>query len=389
MNRPFVYIDTQEAFGAALEVLRRSPWAAADTEADSLHHFKEKLCLIQISAPEVDYVIDPLSGTDLSGLAEALSDKTIVFHGADFDVRMLRRVCDLRPKALFDTLIAAQLLGYPKQGYADLAERHCGVKLSKSAQKADWSRRPLEKSMLEYAANDTHHLAEIRFKMEEELLASGRLEWHRQNCARLLKSLLMEKAEEKDDLPPWQIKGSKDLPPRGLTALRELWYWRDEVAQKKDRPRFKILHSQTLIELAQFFASPQWRGDAGECPKAPVNVRGEYRAALNACFKRAETAEPVRFQYPPKTPRKKWTGADSSRLSALKTARQTVAERLGIQSSLLATNAVLEDIAALNPPDAAALSDCGRLLPWQVEQAGEALIHALRHHDGSASKASA
>lgn len=381
MSRPFIYIDTQEAVRSALEVLRRSPWAAADTEADSLHHFKEKLCLIQISVPDADYVIDPLTGADLSGLAEALSGKTIVFHGADFDVRMLRRVCDLRPKAIFDTLIAAQLLGYPKQGYADLAERHCGVKLSKSAQKADWSRRPLEKSMLEYAANDTYHLGEIRFKMEEELVAAGRLEWHRQNCSRLLEGLLVERAEEPDELPPWQIKGSKDLPPRGLTALKELWFWRDEVAQKKDRPRFKVLHSETLIELAQFFASPNWRGDAGECPKAPINVRGEYRAALNACFKKAETAEPVRFQYPPKTPRKRWTNTDSSRFTALKTARQKVAEKLALQPSLVATNAVLEDIAALNPADPAALSACGRLLPWQVEQAGEAFLHALRHHD--------
>ncbi|MCG3175571.1 MAG: Ribonuclease D [Candidatus Omnitrophica bacterium] len=365
----------------ALGDLTRAPWVAADTEADSLHHFREKLCLIQISGPERDYVIDPLAPVDLSGLAAALADKVIVFHGADFDVRMLRRVCDLRPQAIFDTLIAAQLLGYPKQGYADLAERHCGVRLSKAAQKADWSRRPLAPDMLEYAANDTHHLGEIRFRMEEELRAAGRLEWHRQNCARLLDALLTERPEPEDELPPWQIKGSKDLPPRGLTALRELWMWRDEVAQKKDRPRFKVLHSETLIELCKFYASAAWKGDAGECPKAPSNVRGEYRRELNACFKRADAAEPVKYQYPPKTPRKKWSNADSSRLSALKTERQRLAADLGLQPSLVATNAVLEDIASLNPSDIGALASTGRLLPWQVEQAGEAFLSALRHHE--------
>ena len=159
---------------------------AVDTEADSLHHYIEKLCLVQVSVPEEDMVIDPLVSLDLKPLVELLNRKSLILHGADFDIRILKRFYAFEPREIFDTMIAAQLLGYEKQGLADLAEKHCGVVLSKSAQKADWSVRPLNEKLLLYAANDTHYLLPLRAKLQEELEALGRDGWHRQSCAKLL-----------------------------------------------------------------------------------------------------------------------------------------------------------------------------------------------------------
>ena len=245
------YLSTPEEILEAARSVARSPWAAVDTEADSLHHYVEKLCLLQITTPDGDLVVDPLAGADLQPLVSALAGKPLTLHGADFDIRLLKRFYSFEPRMIFDTLLAAQLLGYDKQGLADLAKKHCGVVLPKAGQKADWSRRPLEEDLLVYAANDTHHLPLIRSRMEEELAALGRTSWQTQSCARLLKSLQETRPDRKDPDAAWQIKGSRALRGRALTLLRELWLWREEEAKRRDRPSFKVLNSEYLVQLAQ------------------------------------------------------------------------------------------------------------------------------------------
>ncbi|MBI3315771.1 MAG: HRDC domain-containing protein [Candidatus Omnitrophica bacterium] len=368
------FIERQDALTEVVEALSASEWVALDTEADSLHHYVEKLCLLQLSVPAGDFVLDTLVGLDWKPLLEALSRKLLIIHGADFDLRMLRRAHGFVPSGVFDTMIAAQLLGYEKQGLADLALRHCGVHLSKAAQKADWSRRPLKEDLLAYAANDTHYLESIWKKMEEELTALGRRRWHTETCERLIQSVSVSKEEVRKDRPAWQVKGSALLKGRALTILKELWHWREERAKVLDRPAFKVLNSEYLIQAARW-ASEHAGEDIGLMPDAPRNIKGELREPLNEVLKKAQTAPLVEFSKPRRgSVPNPWTETSKQRFLALKSIRDAAGNELKIQPSLLATNAVLEVVALKNPKtfeDIRAL-DC--LMSWQLEVLAEKLL---------------
>ena len=377
------YIDTPELLKEAVSLISASSWAALDTEADSLHHYLEKLCLVQVTAAAGDFVIDPLVSLDLSPLAQVLAGKFLILHGADFDIRMLKRASLFEPVKIFDTMIAAQLLGYPKQGLADLAEKHCGVSLSKSSQKADWSKRPLDEKLLTYAANDTHYLRDIQSVMEKELRELGRLEWHSQACAKLLESL-QEARLPKDPAREWQVKGSKDLKGLALTVFKALWYWREEEAKRRDRPSFKILNAEYLSEIARW-TEKNPGNDIAQWKEAPRNVKGEYREALNRLVANAKSLPQAQWVYPEtKKPRKKWGEHENQKISALKSEREKIALELKVHPSLLATNAELETIVAAFPRDRASLEAAGCLLPWQIETIGEKFLKVLNATGGAA-----
>lgn len=372
------YLDSPQPLAEAVDRVSKAPWAAVDTEADSLHHYFEKLCLLQISVPGEDYLVDPLvPGFDPSPLVHALAERPLILHGADFDIRILKRSYGFSPREIFDTMIAAQILGYERQGLADLVERHCGIRLSKSSQKADWSQRPLTEKMLEYAVNDTLHLDTVSRAMKTELSELGRLEWHRQFCARLLKTLSEPREERVDFSRDWQIKGSKALKGKSLTLLKALWHWREEEARRRDRPSFKILNTDVLLDIAQW--SPANPGlDVGMMPKAPSNVRHQLREPLNRVIKEAEAHPQAVFENGPRpAERKRWTNEDAKHLLLLKAERQKLAESLKIHPSLLATNAVLEIVSAKAPKNAEELSRLDCLLPWQIEVFGVSILKAI------------
>lgn len=380
MNAPaegLRYVDTAETLAAAASDVSRAPWAAVDCEADSLHHYLEKLCLLQISVPGADYVFDTLApGLDFSPLVSALAGKPLVLHGADFDLRILRKTYGFETAEMFDTVIAAQLLGYDKQGYADLVDRHCGVRLEKSHQTADWSRRPLKPEQLEYAANDTRFLKTLRDRMSDELVEKGRLEWHRQACRRLLRQLTAER-ESPRNAAPWQLKGSKELDARAMAILKQLWQWRDELARAKDRPTFKVLHSETLVDLARWAAAHPG-ADAGALPGAPRNVRGEHRHALNEAVKRGFASEPLSYVHETKKgPKMRIDEKGKRRLGQIKAERDRLGVELGINPSLLATNATLQALVAARPRDEAAILAAELLLPWQWELLRGPLLEGL------------
>ncbi|MGH7198356.1 MAG: ribonuclease D [Candidatus Omnitrophota bacterium] len=373
------YIDRDDLLAEACRAIRESPWAAVDTEADSLHHYYEKLCLVQVSVPGEDFLIDPLSSLDLSPLIGALNPKPILMHGADFDIRMLRRSGGFLPREVFDTMIAAQLLGHEGQGLADLVQKYCGETLSKVSQKADWSRRPLDDKLMTYAWKDTHYLSTVSDNLRKELSALGRTEWHRQCCARLVESLTSGGEERKPSEHPWQIKGSKQLSGRALAVLKELWMWREEEAKRRDRPTFKVLHSETLVDIARW-AEKAPGADVAALPNAPRNVRGEHREALNRALSRSRALPPLAFvaeKKPAHKRRRRLDANDEKILESLKKERQEIAAELKIQPSLLATNAVLEIFAAERPqtPEGIRALDC--LMPWQAEILSKALLKVL------------
>ena len=372
------YIDSPESLDEAVHTIRSSSWAAVDTEADSLHHYVEKLCLVQVSVPGEDFVIDPLHSLDLGPLVRVLNEKFLILHGADFDIRILKKNSGFNPRTLFDTMIAAQLLGYEKQGLADLTLKHCGVALSKSSQKADWSLRPLPDKLLAYAANDTHYLDPVYQCLRSELSSLGRLGWHEEACRKLLETLSTKKEAGDEEIPRWQIKGSKGLKGRALTLLKRLWQWREEEARRRDKPSFKILNSEILIEIAEW-VDKNPAADVSLLPNAPRNVKGEHRDILNRLIEEAKSLPPAVYTEKRKRAGEKikWGAKENEKLTALKTERERLAKELHLTPSLLATNATLEKLLQKPPQNERELSDRNYLMSWQAELVAEGFLKIL------------
>ena len=341
--------DTEiEALVAALPA---SPWLAIDTEADSLHAYPEKLCLIQISHSGGDVLVDPLSPASLAPLLAHLSARELILHGADFDLRLLRRTRGFVARRVFDTAIAAQLLGRPRHGLRDLVRELLGVELQKGSQRADWARRPLSPQMLTYAVDDTRYLSPLRDQLDAQLHALGRQSWHREACARLVKTCSVPSAANPE---AWRLKGSAQLDPRGLAALRELWRWREAQARERDRPPYFVQSHEVLLEIAARAA----RGDL----TLPAVVKPRDRRGLEEALARAlalpDEALPVR-ESSPRPPR--IARELQLRMEAVRARRDQRAADLAIDASLIATKSEIAALAEDWQRAAAAM------MPWQSE----------------------
>jgi ribonuclease D len=248
-------IDTDVKLAAFLPTIESANWLALDTEADSLHAYPEKVCLIQISTVAGDELIDPLAGIGLNPLLEALNRHELIMHGADYDLRLLRKHHEFVPSAIFDTMLAARLLGERQFGLSSLVEKFLGVKLDKGPQKADWARRPLTARMEAYARNDTHFLKPLADKLKVELQGKNRLTWQQESCERLIADSTTPSPTDVDSV--WRIKGSHKLNRHALGVLRELWRWRESEAIAANRPPFFILNHEKLAHIAAAAAAHQ------------------------------------------------------------------------------------------------------------------------------------
>ena len=322
---------------------------ALDTEADSLHCYFEKLCLLQLSFGGEDFLVDPLAGFDLAPLTAALRNKELVLQGADFDLRILRRSLDFTATRVFDTVVAARVLGIRAFSLAALVEQFFGVRLTKGSQKANWAQRPLPRHMAEYAINDTHYLLPLAEKLEAELKAKGRFEWFVQSCQRALAQTAIERVRDEEDV--WRIAGAGTLSPRAAAILRALWYWRDGEARAADRPPFHVLQNHLLLQAAKDF-------EAGKTPEFRHFTARRRRTFLYA----AEQARRLPEEDLPRRVRR--TGnrptADTERTAEnLRRRRDVVAEELGLEPSFIAPRSAVESIAA----DEARSETL--LVPWQ------------------------
>ena len=344
-------ISNEAQLAAILPQLANVDRVAIDTEADSLHCYFEKLCLVQMSFNGSDHLIDPLAGFDLAPLATALAGKEIVLQGADFDLRLLRRSFNFTADRVFDTVIAARLLGIRAFSLAALVERYFGVTLVKGSQKANWAQRPLPKAMADYAINDTHYLLPLSDYLEEELREKGRYDWFQQSCERARVQASVERVRDEEEA--WRITGAGTLPPRAAAVLRALWCWRDQEAQAVDRPSFHILQNHLLLDAAKRF-------DAGETPDfrhlSGRRRRGFMDAAQHA-LQLPESEWPKRIRrVGTRTTQEMERAADN-----LRKRRDAVAEELGIEPSFIAPRAAMESIAADETRSSALL------VPWQRE----------------------
>ncbi|MCX8157084.1 MAG: ribonuclease D [Verrucomicrobiae bacterium] len=319
--------------------LRASPWVAMDTEADSLHAYPEKICLIQISYPGRDVLVDPLAGFSLQPLWEALHGRELIMHGCDYDLRLLRRTYHFLPGAVFDTMLAARLLGYQAFGLSDLVARHLGVRLEKGPQKANWALRPLPPHMEQYARNDSRHLKPLADILRAELVARGRLEWHREMCARLLEQSAHEPPADADTV--WRVKGCGQLDRRGLAVLRAVWHWREHEATAANRPPFFILSTDGMISLAALASAGQPYEHL-----IPRRFSPARRERLRQAVDKALHLPPEKCPAPaPRRPTLRLTAHQRRLMNELQARRDALAARLQIDPTLIAPRATLVALA--------------------------------------------
>jgi ribonuclease D len=324
-----------------------------DTEADSLHHFQEKLCLIQLAANGTYALIDPLALPDLSPLLTVVDKAEVWFHSADYDLTLLKRTCNWTPSCLKDTQVAARLTGHRTFGLAALVEQHCGVSLCKSSQKEDWSLRPLPTKMQAYAVDDVRYLGRLVDVFMEGLVTQNRVAWFEQSCEALRRDILLRQEKDRDEA--WRISGSGRLRPAGLAILREVWNWRDGIARDKDVPPFRVLNNQQMLAMATEFETS---GNAHHPPR----WRGRWKETFEAAVNRVRKSDPTTWPDRPKKHSRRMTDQDRARIDRLCQGRDRKAANLDLETSLLGSRGLMEDLV-LNPDG----ESKGRLMPWQRE----------------------
>ena len=331
-------IDTDVKLAALLPKLRAAAWLALDTEADSLHAYPEKVCLIQVSTADGDELIDPLAPIDLNPLFEAFHGRELIFHAADYDLRLLEKHHRFRPAAIFDTMLAARLLGERQFGLSALVEHYLGVKLDKGSQKANWAQRPLTEKMAVYARNDTHHLKPLADKLKVALQAKGRLGWHQESCARLIEDCSQPVVVDADAV--WRVKGSAILNRPALAILRELWQWREKEAVAYCRPPFFVLNHERMVDIADA-AAAQEPYEHIVPPKMSPRRRETLIESVKAGLAIPEAQHPAIFRHVSHRP----TEAEFRRFREIEKRRDAQAHKLGIDPTLIASKAVIGDLA--------------------------------------------
>jgi ribonuclease D len=330
-------IDTEQTLADYLLTVRAAEWLALDTEADSLHAYPEKVCLIQITTVAGDELIDPLA-INVDPLLDALGGHQLLMHGADYDLRLFRKHHEFVPGAIFDTMLAARLLGERQFGLSNLVEKFLGVKLDKGSQKADWARRPLTEKMEAYARNDTHYLKPLVDKLRAALEAKGRLAWHQESCARLIADCAQPPPVDADNV--WRVKGCSGLSRHALAVLRELWQWREREAIAANRPPFFILNHETLVGLADAAAAHRPIE-----PLVPPRMSPRRREGLAEAVQAGIKIPPAEYPALPQRNGRRPSEAEFRRYRDLEKRRDAHAHKLGIDPTLIAPRAALGDLA--------------------------------------------
>jgi ribonuclease D len=373
-SQALLYIDTQQEADDFLTDIAGVREIAVDTEGASFHRFIDRIYLLQITTRERSAIIDPLPIGMPKALGDILQDQEVevVFHDADYDLRLLHQDYGWHVNHIFDTRIAAQLLGIKAFGLAALLEQFFGVKLDKKHQRADWSLRPLTQGMLDYAAQDTKHLLDLRDELKSRLEKLGRWEWAREEFVRL------EGTRWEDDdtsLSFLRIKGARDLTRRELAILRELVPWRDSVARDVDRATFRVMGNEVLLDIAR--TAPRSVRELSVLKGMPRGILDRGAHAILAAVQRGlEVAE----EHLPRFPRApKWDREEDfdDRVSRLKSVRDSAATRLNLDPGVLCSRERLESIVRRKPSNVGDLEDIPGLRKWQIAEMGEDFLRAL------------
>lgn len=370
---PYRLIETSQELAAVCQQLAAEAELAIDLEADSLHHYREKVCLLQVSNRRNTWLIDPLAVTDLSPLAAVLANPGLVavFHGGDYDIRSLHRDFGISVAKMFDTMIAAQFIGITEFGLAALLKSYFSIELDKRYQKADWSKRPLTAEMADYAAGDTSNLLQLADKLRERLRLLGRIEWVAEECGLVAGN----RANEKGNGPLFlNCKGAGKLQRRHLAVLEELLQFRDHQAKELDRPAFKVMPAEALLQLAEH--PPESVRDLNSVSGLTPRLTNRYgRQILDAVQRGLTLAE----ENLPRFPRGKGEANPGikARIAMLKQWREGLSNQLGLASGLIAPNWLLERIAERSPKTLEALENVPGIRHWQLGVWGQNMLELL------------
>ncbi|MBV9492395.1 MAG: ribonuclease D [Verrucomicrobia bacterium] len=349
-----IIIADQAALDSWVTACSQHNLVAVDTEGDSLHCYREKLCLIQMSTPDGTLLIDPLVPLDFSGFNSMLKARTVMLHGCDYDLRMLRRGIRFVPGPVFDTYLGARLLGLKEVGLASLVSRYFEIELPKTSQKANWARRPLTPTMVSYAMNDTRYLLPLAERIGAQLRELGRWSWFEESCARAVAAAAEDR--ERDPEKAWKIAGSSALRGRALAVLRALWHWREGEAEQADRPSFQVLRNEELVEAAQGAV----QGRVNVPHYLPSGRRKRFQATLRQALALPE------HEWPQRDPviRIRPTPEQEKRFEELRQRRDRVALELQLDPGVLAPRQALERL--IREPQSIDLV----LMQWQRDLLG-------------------
>ncbi len=372
MSLPPILTTTRqiEDFAAELEKHRV---IAVDLEADSMHNYQEKVCLLQFSTPATTVLIDPLAGADLASLRPLMSnpDSRKIFHAADYDIRSLARDFDITIGGLFDTMISSQFLGEERFGLADVLRKYFGVELDKQYQRADWSKRPLSPEMIRYAAADTTYLHELVEILEAKLIEKGRLEWVEEECR------LLEKVRFADSSGPLflRFKGAGTLRPRQLAVLESLLQWRDKEAQRRDRPLYKVFGNKEILEIARALpaTAAALSRVAGVSPRLIERYGRKLLPAIHQGLDLPDNELPVY----PRGERRAKDPQIEKRMIRLKEWRKKVAKELELDPGVLINNTLLEELAHKHPRSEEDFARIELLKNWQRNVLGAGILQVL------------
>jgi ribonuclease D len=362
------WVDTPAALAALIErvsAVQRKQGSTfrtcLDTEADSLHHYQEKLCLVQLAFGDEFVLIDPLAVPELRPLLEVLDLGELWLHGADYDLTLFKRTYAWTPRTLRDTQIAARLAGSRQFGLAALIEKHFGKTISKSSQKADWSKRPLPSTMLAYAVDDVRNLLQLADIFQNTLREQKRMSWFIQNCDDLRDGVIARSSAPKED--PWRIQGCGKLQPMGLGWIREMWLWREVIAQERDVPCFRIISNKQLLELALSL-------EAGREPEPPKGWRPRWKRDFESILEKVRAMSPEELPVRIRINGPRMNEQARTELDRLCSHRERLGQSLDIEPSLLAARATLEDVVLR-------ADGIHELLPWQRDVLGP-ILHEAR-----------
>lgn len=371
-QREHVWIDEPAGLQALIERLHEQPRFAMDTESNSMHAYFEKVCLVQISIPDLDALIDPLA-VDIAPMGPLLADASIekVLHGADYDVLCLKRGYGFVIENLFDTMLAARVLGWPKYGLAAILEDRFGHRLNKKYQRYDWGLRPIDDNARAYAAEDTRWLLDLRGEQFAELQERERLDEALHAFERQTRVEPRELGF--DPAGFWRIKGARDLDPQGQAVLEALYRFRDDVSRALDRPYFRVLGDPVMLHLSR--ARPDSIDALGKVKGLPRPLLRRRGHELLQAIERGMTAEP------PTRPRRgehRPPKAVTERYELLRSWRKDVAAQRGVEPDIVLAKSSLMALAEADPQTSADLKGIDEIDDWERERYGQALLDALR-----------
>jgi len=369
----YEWVETLPQLERAVRVLGKAEIIGVDLEADSMHHYFEKVCLLQMATDSASYIIDPLTLRNLSALWPVFSNPCIrkVFHGADFDVRSLYRDFQFEVENLFDTQLACKFLGLRETGLEALLRNRFQVELNKKYQRADWSQRPLSPEMLEYAAKDGRYLIPLARMLEKELEEKSRLSWVEEECLILSKVRFTPPSHDPLYL---RVKGAFRLDPRSLAILEVLLEFREGLARKSDFPPFKVLRNEQLLELA--IQKPLHLEELEAVKVLSRKQIERHGTHLLQGIHRAMAIPPADLPVYPRVGRTDLPSAVRKRVKALKTWRELRANSLGMEPGILLNNALIHDLALKNPHSIEELAEISGLKNWRQRHFGREILNA-------------